>query len=497
MLSVIIPARNEKYLQRTITDVLENAHGEIEVVAICDGYWPDPPIEDHPNVRLIHNTEPRGQRHSINDACRMARGKYMMKLDAHCAVGPGFDVILARDCEYDMTMIPEMYNLNIEEWRPRLFDNYDEAIRKGKVNPYMYIGWVDNNLRAQYYSSSSDRRKFLKRKNIKVDETMCCMGPFFFMHMDRFWELEGCDEGHGQWGQQGVEVACKAWLSGGRLMVNKNTWAAHWFRGSYEHKEYNRKGFPYSMRQAQVNKARAYSNDLWLNNKWHLQKRDFAWLLDKFNPPKWDGVNVLYPTVESRHPVFKPILNHIKGRKNDACWRGIPVMKYPSDMNLYEEVIYEQKPELIVEIGTKYGGSALHLQDHMDLFGTGGQVVTIDIEDQAESKDPRIAYLVGSSRNKEIIAKVHKMAEGKRTMLIVDGDHGRRSVKWDLHNYHSVVSPGQYLVVEDCYNSKGLWWPGEARDWFLNTNKKFEQTDRCIKYLVGVTMGGWLRKKEK
>ena len=72
MLSVIIPALNEVYLQQTISNVLENARGEIEIIAVLDGYWPDPPIEDHPSVRLIHNTVPRGQRHSINDACRIA-----------------------------------------------------------------------------------------------------------------------------------------------------------------------------------------------------------------------------------------------------------------------------------------------------------------------------------------------------------------------------------------------------------------------------------------
>lgn len=227
MLSVIIPALNEPYLQKTIENVLENADGEIEIIAVCDGYWPDPPIKDHDYVRIIHNSKPMGQRQSINAAARIARGNIIGKLDAHCAVGKGFNTIIERDMEDDMTMIPEMYNLDIETFKPKYFDDYQTAIRKGKVNPYMYIGLVDGNLRAQYYNAYRDRKKFAEKKDVKIDETMCCMGPGFFMTKDRFWELGGCDEQHGHWGQQGVEVSCKAWLSGGRLVVNKNTWFAH------------------------------------------------------------------------------------------------------------------------------------------------------------------------------------------------------------------------------------------------------------------------------
>ena len=79
-LSVIIPARNEKYLQRTIDNVLANIEADTEIIAICDGYWPDPPIQDHERVIITHHTEARGQRPSINEAAKIARGTFMMKL---------------------------------------------------------------------------------------------------------------------------------------------------------------------------------------------------------------------------------------------------------------------------------------------------------------------------------------------------------------------------------------------------------------------------------
>lgn len=313
ILTVIIPARNEKYLQKTIENVLENAEEEIEIIAILDGYWADPPIQDHPSVRIIHNTVARGQRPSINDAAKIARGKYIMKLDGHCAVGKGFDVILKRDCEYDMTMIPEMRNLDVTTWKPKDFDDYRTAVRRGKVNPYMYIGKKDGRLRTLYYSNKIKKEMDLNRKDIMIDETMSCMGCCFFMHKDRFWELDGCDEAHGHWGQQGIEVACKAWLSGGRLMVNKNTWFAHWFRGGGVPKG-EQKGAPWEgFTQKLVDNARDYSEDLWLNNKWDKQVRDFQWLIKKFNPPTWTETTIIYYTDGTiEEPIKSKVINNIK-----------------------------------------------------------------------------------------------------------------------------------------------------------------------------------------
>ncbi|PJB50935.1 MAG: hypothetical protein CO103_01050, partial [Chloroflexi bacterium CG_4_9_14_3_um_filter_45_9] len=81
LLSVIIPARNERYLQKTIENVLENIKGDTEIIVVLDGYWPEEPIKDHPRVNIIHHSGSRGQRASINEAARIAKGEYIMKLD--------------------------------------------------------------------------------------------------------------------------------------------------------------------------------------------------------------------------------------------------------------------------------------------------------------------------------------------------------------------------------------------------------------------------------
>lgn len=272
MLSVVIPARNEVYLEKTIRDVLANARGEIEVLVMLDGYLPDPPINiGDDRVVFYHFKDPVGQRRCINDGAGRAKGKFIMKLDAHCAVAEGFDTVLSQDCQYDWTMVPRMYNLDAETWKPKIHKRTD----------YMFISSPEGEkpFRMSYFSGSLFRE--WHRRPELIDDTMCLVGCCFFMHRQRFWELGGCDEGHGGWGQQGIEVSCKAWLSGGRCVVNKKTWFAHYFRGG------GGPGFPYPLSGRAVERARAYSRDLWLNDKWPLAKRKFQWMLDKFHPPGW------------------------------------------------------------------------------------------------------------------------------------------------------------------------------------------------------------------
>ena len=82
-LSVIIPTRNEEWLDRTIQDVLENSSNFTEVIIILDGWLPNPPLtQNDSRVTLIYNPESKGQRAATNQAVRLAKGKYIIRLDA-------------------------------------------------------------------------------------------------------------------------------------------------------------------------------------------------------------------------------------------------------------------------------------------------------------------------------------------------------------------------------------------------------------------------------
>lgn len=302
-LSVIIPARNEEFLARTVEDVLKNARADTEVIAICDGYWPDPPLHDHPRLKVIHHTTAVGQRAATNDGARLSRAKYVMKLDAHCAVDEGFDVKLIADCRPDWTMVPAMYNLHAFDWvcpecgarsyqgtRPARCaachgpELRQEVVWKPKRGARTVSWKFDRNLLFGYW------REHGRRPECAGDliETMSFIGACMFLERDRFWQLGGMDEGHGSWGQFGTEWACKSWLSGGALMTSKKTWFGHLFRTGNFRGPGGQSSWPYPISQRDIDRARQYSRDLWLNDRWPLATRPLAWLVDRFKPvPGW------------------------------------------------------------------------------------------------------------------------------------------------------------------------------------------------------------------
>jgi len=281
MLSVIIAAKNEPYLDKTIDSCLDMAEGDVEVIAVLDGYWPDPPIKDRKGVTLVHHRG-IGQRPAVNEAAKLAQGKYIMKLDAHCILRKGYDVTLAEDCDYDWTVVPRRYGVIEDGWQRRT----------GKKLDYMRLTCPtepgDLGLRARHWS------EFGKRPEAEGDisDCMTCQGSCWFLHRKRFWEMGGLDESHGHWGAMGCEVGNKAWLSGGRLVTNKKTWYAHWQRGRRHTRgdDFVTTSRAYYLPRSVVKIAHRYAKDLWFNNKWPLQKRKFKWLIDKFSPvPGWEN----------------------------------------------------------------------------------------------------------------------------------------------------------------------------------------------------------------
>lgn len=324
-LSIIIPARNEEFLSRTIDDVLKNIRGDTEIIAVLDGYWPNPGINDDHRLKLIHHTESIGQRAAINEGVRLSKAKYIMKLDAHCKVSEGFDVELMSNIEHDWTVIPRMYTLHVFSWICQSCgaDYYQGPVRiipcekcqgvkytreivwkRNRQTDYM---WFDRDLRVRYFDgnafkpyfdptkSNGDNVKEMKKKyhprhrtefQSEITDVLNGVGACWILHRDRYWELGGMDEQHGSWGQMGVEVAMKAWLSGGRHVVNKKAWFAHLFRtqgGDFS--------FPYKNPGAAQDKARSYSKRLWLGNNWPGQQRALSWLIDRFKPlPGWEDI---------------------------------------------------------------------------------------------------------------------------------------------------------------------------------------------------------------
>ena len=183
-------------------------------------------------------------------------------------------------------------------------------------------------------------------------------------------------------------------------------------------------------------------------------------------------------------------------------WRGHPVLKCPLDLWVYQEILVETTPDLIVETGTFGGGSAYFLANICDLLDHG-EVVTIDIDRQRGLPDhPRISYVTGSSVADDVLAVVAERAKAaERVMAILDSDHSRDHVLRELELYGPLVTPGCYLVVEDT-NVNGHpvvsdHGPGpmEALGDFLQTTHDFEVDQARERLLLTFNPSGYLRRR--
>lgn len=284
-LSVIISSRVEEFLQQTIDDLLAKAQGDIEIIVVLDGYWPKTVLKNDVRVTILHHGtihNSRGMRASINSGVALSKGKYIMKTDEHCMFDEGFDVKLAADCADNWVVIPRRYRLDpyvwqiIEDGRPPIdymFLDY----------PYKTKGDVTDGLHGNEW-----RQMYYDKKNVLIDDTMSWQGSCWFMTRS-WWDFLGpLDEAlYGSFTHESQEIGNKTWLGGGRLVVNKKTWYAHFHKGK------RGKGYGFSTEQYKIfsqdkEKGRQACIDYWLNNRWGQRIHDFEWLIDKFWPvPNW------------------------------------------------------------------------------------------------------------------------------------------------------------------------------------------------------------------
>ena len=269
MVSVIIPSRQERFLDQTINDVLAKATGEIEVIVVLDGYEPEKFIEDL-RVRYIRIpwSNQMQKRLGINAAAKEAKGEYLMCLDAHCMIGPGFDEVLAHDCQDNWIVIPRRYKLEPESW----------TVKQDGSLPVDYEYWKLKEFGMGYLKPYRWDSRAIERKDIPIDDTLTFQGSCWFMFRSYFRRMGFMrTEGYTGWGQEDVELAMEAWTCGGRVMVDKNTWYAHLYKG----RKYGRM---YRANQEQHARSRAYAYDYWCVQR----KEEFMATLKKFAPiPNW------------------------------------------------------------------------------------------------------------------------------------------------------------------------------------------------------------------
>ena len=186
---------------------------------------------------------------------------------------------------------------------------------------------------------------------------------------------------------------------------------------------------------------------------------------------------------------------------NNTFFLGVPVQKCPFDLWVMQEIIYQVKPDVIVETGTYRGGSSYYYAHLLDFIGRG-RVYTIDIEDYPDKPaHPRIRFLLGSSTDPAVFGRVHsEIKPGETVLVFLDSDHRKEHVSRELNLYHTLVTPGSYLIVEDTHfnghpilpkHGPGPW---EAVSEFLGAHPEFAPDYSREKYGLTFNPRGYLRR---
>ena len=129
-----------------------------------------------------------------------------------------------------------------------------------------------------YYFDTALHFQYCEKQSQEiVSETMSLQGSCFMLEREMYHRLNICDEAFGSWGQQGTETACKAWLSGGKVLSTRNAFYGHQFRET--------EGFPYLNPTPKILHAQEFSRNLFLKNAWSLQVRSFQSLIEQFGYP--------------------------------------------------------------------------------------------------------------------------------------------------------------------------------------------------------------------
>ena len=183
-----------------------------------------------------------------------------------------------------------------------------------------------------------------------------------------------------------------------------------------------------------------------------------------------------------------------------TSWLGIQTLKCPLDLWIYQEIIYDVKPDIIIETGTWSGGSALFLATICDKVNNG-MIYSIDITRKNFPIHDRIKYFTGSSTDNEIFKKVtESVKKTDKILVILDSDHSKEHVLKEMELYCGLITKNSYMIVEDT-NINGHpvlpdWGPGpmEAIEEFLSNHGEFSIDKGKEKLLMTFNPNGYLKK---
>lgn len=195
-------------------------------------------------------------------------------------------------------------------------------------------------------------------------------------------------------------------------------------------------------------------------------------------------------------------------------WMGRPIIQLPQDMMAMQEIIWQVKPDLVIECGIAHGGSILYYASLLELQGHG-EVLGIDRDIRPHNREAieahpmfkRVSMIEGSSLDPAIAEQVRAAAAGKKVIVVLDSNHTHEHVLEELRLYASLVSVDSYCVVmdtvvenmpEDAFPDRP-WGKGNnprTAVWaYLEENRDFEIDSQIHnKLLITVAEDGYLRR---
>jgi cephalosporin hydroxylase len=196
-------------------------------------------------------------------------------------------------------------------------------------------------------------------------------------------------------------------------------------------------------------------------------------------------------------------------------WLGVPVIQMPPDLVVLQEIIWETRPQLVIETGIARGGSLVFSASLLELLGEG-EVLGIDIDIRPHNRAAiaahplahRIRTIEGSSVEETVVEEARRAALAvERVMVILDSDHTHDHVLAELRAYGPLVTVGQFLVVADTFvedipsqeHRPRPWGPGNnpataLRAWLRESDGFEPDAFVNAKLLLTASPGGYLRR---
>jgi cephalosporin hydroxylase len=212
----------------------------------------------------------------------------------------------------------------------------------------------------------------------------------------------------------------------------------------------------------------------------------------------------MQPMEECLDLPLRQVLGHLQNRIVGATsYFGVQTLKNPLDFWVYQELLFELQPDVIVEVGNRFGGSTLALAHFCDLLGRG-RIIALDIDHhqvpEIVRRHPRISLLEGDAC--DMFPKVESLISQEESVFIIeDSSHTFENTLRVLETYSPLIKPGGYFIVEDSICHHGLDvgpspGPYEAIESFVQKQPSFVSDRTKENFLITWNPKGYLRRSE-